>query len=356
MNNAETKAWLDSEWRRITDSDTTIPDPEVDAFVNSSTVAIRYAFVTQLLGKVTDGSRSLLYLQSGTNRQGAWNARSFASAVVAPWVADNHDVLGTSADPYVSKPLRRPRLVRDMPDVRNKSEWRNMVVFFESLESEGPDAVRTVFERCLKSIARRLARQQFRYQIPKRVSMTDLASIMDTFLADASQGLRPMAVTTALIRTLGRAFSLFSEVVSQGLNESDRASGMPGDIMCYDRSGVLSLVVEVKGRDLTIADVRDSIRKARKEGSRLSSLLFAAPGIKRSESGELESAIQRAWASGLNIYYIDVKALADAAFPLLAEDWRTEFMRETGNELDKCGDHRHRKAWHDLLSGLSESR
>ena len=356
MNNAETRAWLDNEWRRIGEGDTTFPDPEIDAFVNSSTIAIRYAFVTQLLGKVTDESRSLLYLQSGANRPGAWNARGFASAVVAPWVADNHNVLGTSADPYVSKPLRRPRLVRDMPDVRNKSEWRNMVVFFESLEIEGPDSVRSAFERCLKSVARRLARQRFKYQIPKRIGMADLAIVMDTFLADASQGLRPMAVTAALMRTLGQAFSLFSNVVSQGLNESDRASGMPGDIMCYDRDGDLSLVVEVKGRDLTIADVRDSIRKVREEGGRLSSLLFAVPGIKRSESGELESAVKRAWASGLNIYYIDVKALANAAFLLLAEDWRTEFMRETGKELDERGDLKHRKAWHDLLSELAENR
>ena len=126
--------------------------------------------------------------------------------------------------------------------------------------------------------------------------------------------------------------------------------------MCYDRDGDLSLVVEVKGRDLTIADVRDSIRKVREEGGRLSSLLFAVPGIKRSESGELESAVKRAWASGLNIYYIDVKALANAAFLLLAEDWRTEFMRETGKELDERGDLKHRKAWHDLLSELAENR
>lgn len=356
MNNVETRAWLDNEWRRISGGGTTVPDPEIDAFVNSSTVAVRYAFVTQLLGKVADGSRSLLYLQSGTNDRGAWNARSFASAVVVPWVADNHDVLGTRSDPYVSKPLRRPRLIKDMPDVRNKSEWRNMVVFFELLDSEGPDAVQAVFERCLKSVARRLARQRFRYQIPKRVSMTDLAGVMDTFLADASQGLRPMAVTVALLRTLGRAFSLFSEVVSQGVNESDRASGMPGDIMCYGRDRDLSLVVEVKDRDLTIADVRDSARKVREEGGHLSSLLFAVPGIKRSESEKLESMLLRTWASGLNIYYIDIKALAKAAFLLLAEDWRTEFMRETGKELDERGDHKHRRAWHDLLSGLSEHR
>ena len=45
MNNTETKAWLDNEWRRILGDDTNLPDTEIDAFVNSATVAIRYAWL-----------------------------------------------------------------------------------------------------------------------------------------------------------------------------------------------------------------------------------------------------------------------------------------------------------------------
>ncbi len=45
MNNTETRVWLDNERRRILGDDTNLPDPEVDAFVNSATVAIRYAWL-----------------------------------------------------------------------------------------------------------------------------------------------------------------------------------------------------------------------------------------------------------------------------------------------------------------------
>ena len=45
MNDTETRAWLDNERRRILGDDTSISDPEIDAFVNSATVAIRYAWL-----------------------------------------------------------------------------------------------------------------------------------------------------------------------------------------------------------------------------------------------------------------------------------------------------------------------
>lgn len=352
MNNAEAREWLEAEWERVLEEGASDPDPEIDRFVNSKTVALRYAFVTQLLGRVTDERRGLLYLQAGAHEEGAWNARSFATSVIVPWVAQNHGVLGTSPDPYVSKPLRRLQLTRDMPDVKNRHEWRALVVFFEALEAGGTEAVREAFERCLRSLARRLAQQSFKYQVPKRVSIEDLVEILGSFLDDPSNGLRPLAVSTALMDVLGRAFSLFSNVKSQGLNEADRAAAVPGDIMCYGDVGEISLVVEVKDRELTIADLRDSVRKTREAGEDLSNLLFAVPGIRGRDAGELDAGIRSAWASGLNVHRTDIGTLVRAAFALLGEEWRTTFLKRTGEELDKRGDYEHRKAWHDLLSGI----
>ena len=74
--------------------------------VNDDTVAIRYAVITQLLGKMADPSRDILAIQAS----GGWDARSFAKRVVVPWVIDNRNILGTSMEPYVGKPLRRERL------------------------------------------------------------------------------------------------------------------------------------------------------------------------------------------------------------------------------------------------------
>ncbi len=327
----------------------------VDLLVNSRVTSIRYALLTQLLGKIANPERSLMYLQSGTTDEGAWNARSFCDAVIVPWVASNHDVIGKSAEPYASKPLRRVRLTPNMPDVRDKAEWQRLVAFFDLLDKADTETLRQAFRRCLASVARRLAKQSFRYRIPQRVSLLDLELTLETFLSEQSGGLRLLAVTAALMRTIGEGFSLFSIIRSQGVNEADSASGMPGDIMCYGKDNQISLVVEVKDRNLTLVDLRSSSRKVNEESDDLSSLLFVVPSAKQSESAEIDEWIKSTWASGLNVYRTDILSLASSVLMLLGEEWRPRLLREIGSDLDARGNHEHRLVWYELLSALAEA-
>ena len=116
------RQWLDEEWDKALAEDSAVLDDEIDRVANSTVVSIRYALVTQILGKIADPGRSLLALQLAAGAPGAWDARSFSTAVVVPWVADANHVLGTSAEPYANKPLRRERLERGMRNVRNKTD------------------------------------------------------------------------------------------------------------------------------------------------------------------------------------------------------------------------------------------
>lgn len=113
------------------------------------------------------------------------------------------------------------------------------------------------------------------------------------------------------------------------------------------------LVVEVKDRGLTLLDLRLSISKAlQTEG--ISRLLFAVHGIDEQNRSEIETRIEREWASGLNVYYVDIQTLAKTAFTLLDEEWRMTFLREIGKELDTRGVHTHREKWRQLLIGARE--
>ena len=351
MDNTETRLWLDSEWRSVQCAQNAEPDPEVDRLVNSNVVSIRYAVITQLLGKIADSKRSLLSLQSGSPDEGAWNARSFCDAVIVPWVSENHNVIGTSAEPYASKPLRRQKLSLDMANVRSKREWNHLVEFFRPLEHASHDKLVTAFQRCLHGLVRKLANQSFTYPIPIRVSLPTMIDSIRRFVGIPSGGLRPLVVTTALLEVLGNGFSLFSSIVSQGVNEADSASGVPGDVMCYAPDGSLALAVEVKDRCLTIADVRSSTRKVMQTEDSLSHFLFATPGIRRDEQEEIAAAINNEWASGLNLYYADVLELAAAAFVLLDETYRPILFRAIAAELDRRGVHQHRQAWYEILAG-----
>ena len=355
MDNAEAREWLDAAWDRALESGTTEPDGAIDRFVNSKVTSIRYTVITQLLGKIADSNRSLLWVQSAHEQEfGAWNARSFCDAVIVPWVSNNHDVLGTSAEPYASKPLRRTRL--DVGVVRDKVEWAAFVEFLNHLDLADAAELESAFTRCLESVARRLSSQSFKYQIPIRVSLTQLLQALELFLGEPSGGLRPLAVTAAMMVVLGRAFSLFERVASQGVNEADSLTGAPGDVMCYDDGDNMVLAVEVKDRALTLSDVRSSTRKAREASGNLSNLLFATPGIRGSECDQIHESMATAWASGLNVNQVDIVDLVAAAFALLGEEWRPTFLREIGKELDDRGDHAHRRAWHGVLSDIAEAR
>ena len=353
MSNVRLAARLDGEWTAALEAGADAADPEADRLVGSPVRSIRYAVLTQLLGKVADPSRDLLCLQrgeaEGAEEAGRWDPRSFCSAVVVPWVQRNRDVLGTSADPYVSNPLRRPRLDGGEA-LRQPAEWAALAAFLRALEDAGtPAAVEDAARRCLRSAARRLNALAVEYPAPLRLSLDRLAELIDRFLAGRSRGLRPLAVTTALMRTLGEAFALFSRVEGQGLNEPDAARGMPADVMCYGPDGELRLAVEVKDRDLTLADAEATLAKSRRYG--IANVLFAAPGVRRRDADAVRARIADEWAKGANVYRVPIAELARAAFVLPDERWRVRFARAVGAELDARGaEYRHRRDWSDLLA------
>lgn len=353
MDNQEAAAWLVEEWGRVLEEGFGEADPEIDALVNipAHGQSIRYAIVTQILGKIADPQRSLLRLQQGSGEDGAWDARGFCAAVVVPWEAENQNVLGGSSDPYVSNPLRVDRLTRDGTS-RPKQSWKALFDFLEGLDDVPADDLKAAFRRVLGSLARRLQEQTFTYPIPGRISPRQLEDILAGFLEEASQGLRPLAVASAIFKVLGEAFSLFTQVDAQGLNEADAASGVPGDVLCY-REDALCLAVEVKGEKLTYEHVMASVRKVREYEGELSNLLFIAPGILEQDQGRVASLVQSEWGLGLSIGISSITMLSRAAFMILDEEWRISFLREIGRELDGRSDLPARRAWRESLDGLS---
>ena len=116
---------LDKLWKEVINEETEEIDPDIDRLINSQSVAIRYCLLTQLLGKFTDGKLNCLRLQKGElEDESSWDPRGFASKVIVPWISKNQNVLGTSSDPYVSKPLRRKKLEPDPGNVKQKEEWK----------------------------------------------------------------------------------------------------------------------------------------------------------------------------------------------------------------------------------------
>ena len=101
---------------------------QIAALIASETVSFTYSLPTQLLGKLTDHQLDALCLQRGESEPSQWDPRSFAANVIVPWVRDNENVLGNSADPYVSNPLRQPSILANPPNVRSNTLplWKSL--------------------------------------------------------------------------------------------------------------------------------------------------------------------------------------------------------------------------------------
>lgn len=355
LDNASLTAWLDAQWEAAKSVEGNVADDETDPFIFSNIVSLRYVFFTQLLGKYADPARDLLCLQRGEAEdaqvEGRWDPRSFCTKVVVPWIQKQQNVLGTSSDPYVNKPLRRPRLDVQMNSLKQVAKWQAMVDIFASVERKGDRTlVEQLLKRCIGSMVRRLQSQELIYPLPLRISLGQLRALLRRFMESASGGLRPLVVATALMKIIGARFSLYTHGDSQGINESDAASSQPGDIMCYGSDGKLILTVEVKDTALSLSAMKSALLKTR-AGS-LENILFTVPTFVERDREAINAEIAREWTMGANVYYVSLDGLVRCLFIFMEDGWRVKFLREIGQELDRrrAPD---RQDWYELLADPS---
>ena len=350
--------WLRAKWNEVLQSSYEEQDSEVDRFVDHRVTSIRYAVITQMLARIANPARDIVRLTSELTPEDT-APRTIASRVVAPFSRENDNVLGSSPDPYVNNPLRRESLRSDDSAIRSSDrlEWRSLANFLEGFSRADQEMLNQQIMRVLRSIARRRDRQKITYPIPERVSSVEIARAMHEFLSTPSGGLRPLIVTAALMRTVGSAFSVFSRVESQGLNEADSARNRPGDVMCFaptDSGGEeqIRLVLEVKDMAITLQHVDHAIQKIRSSGANISDLLFAAPGISEVDASAIYERFDAVWRTGLDIDRIDILTLVRAITAVFANVERVRFLAEIGNELDERAEHAHRDAWRSVLQGF----
>ncbi len=329
-------------------------DDSVEELINCGVASIRYALLTQLLGKLADHRRDALSIQRGeattAEAAGRWDPRSFCQANVVPWVAEAGQVLGTSPDPYVNKPLRRNRLDEYPSAVRNRPLWDKLVVALRTVEERNdPAHTESRLRQCMASLARRYNELNVRFDVPQRISLNATVSLVTNYLAQPSGGERPQIIVAALMRTVGPAFGVFDRVERQAINEADAANASPGDVICYqDNEQVLA--VEVKDRTVTLDDLDVAILKARR--SRVTELLFATASPQIDDAAIVERTA-REFGLGINVYQLDLETLLRVLLTIAGETSRTRFLTLVGEELnDRVTQPSHKLAWQELLRTL----
>ena len=345
---------LRSMWEDVL-QDPNAPAEEIIAqLITCPVVSIRYALLTQLLGKAVDPSRDVLSIQRGdaatAQQSGRWDARSFCSANVVPWVSESGQVLGTSPDPYVNNPLRRARLDSGHEPMRDQGLWNSLVAVLNEVQTRNnPRFTASKLRSCLVSLATVYRQLVTEFDVPQRISLDATSQLVASFLAEHSGGERPQIVTAALMRTIGESFGIFDRVVRLGINEADAASDSPGDVICY-KEGIRVLAVEVKDRTIEIHDVESAIGKARR--SSVTEILFATVGPP-GEDNTIAERMEREFALGINIYRMNIDALLRTSLSIAGEPSRVQFVTLVGTELnDRVTQPVHKLVWQSLLQNL----
>ena len=203
----------------------------------------------------------------------------------------------------------------------------------------------------LRSIHGKYAELAFEYIVPERISMEQTEKLIGEFLSEGSGGDRGLSVAAALFETFGKYFGIYEEVKRHAINASDQSTGMAADIECIGGDGKPKLAIEVKERNVTLADVRSAVLKARKVSLR--ELLFNAPDTNPSEQEEIIDLFSKTWASGTNLYRLSIDELVRVGLSLTGESGRKDFLENVGKQLDEYGTQpNNRKRWKELLEEI----
>ena len=346
------KEVLGNLWKAVLTDEGAGVAPEIQELVNSGQTSIRFCLPTQLLGKLIDPDLDALCLQKGDGGKERWDPRGFALAVIVPWNRSNQSVLGQSGDPYVSNPLRRPRVDAGLDQMADREQWESLCAILRNVEAAGtPEHTEQVFLQVLGAVRDRLRDLTFVYVIPPRVSLWQAENLVDAFLSERSGGDRGLAVAAALFETFRERLGVYREVRRNVVNAADAATHSAGDLECIGPEGDIVLAVEVKERRIGAADVHIAVAKARAFSVR--ELLLCTEGIHAAEREAVERTFNSAWASGTNLYHATIGDLMRGALPLLGEAGVKNFAAQIGSQLDRFSTQpRHRTAWKALLDAL----
>jgi hypothetical protein len=339
-------------WVAVLDQEGGNYPPEIGRLVNSSQTAIRFCLPTQLLGKLVDPGLDAMCLQKGDGGAGRWDPRGFATKVVVPWNRYNQSVLGPSGDPYVSNPLRRPRVDAGLDQMDDREQWETLCTVLRTVEdTNAPELTAQVFTQVLTAIRDRLRELTFTYVVPSRVSLRQAMELVRIYVKERSGGDRGLAIAAALFETIRKRLGLYSEIRRNVINAADAATNSAADLECIGADGAVRLAVEVKERRIGGADVQDMVAKARLHG--IKEFLICADGVLAAEEDAVARTFAVAWASGTNLYHLTTADLMRATLPLMGEEGVRDFVAEVGRQLDTFGTQpRHRQAWKTLLDQL----
>ncbi|MBN1592083.1 MAG: restriction endonuclease, SacI family [Candidatus Coatesbacteria bacterium] len=192
----------------------------------------------------------LPYISQGEE---AFNGRTLDERVINPFL--QRRFVPCSRGPYLAIFRRSVRFVPETAvGLRDKDGYSALLVFIDALESSDESTARSIVAYIIYCFV--LLRDEARIPVSRisRMSLEQWRVLIGGLLSSQSGGLLPVLLAVAMLRTIKIFYKLRWEISWQGINVSDTASGMAGDIT-VKQNGNIILAIEVTGRRIEKARI-----------------------------------------------------------------------------------------------------
>lgn len=216
-----------------------------DILFNSATQSYREVLLGCCLIRLLD--ENVLIRQPYMNQgPGSYNGRSLDEKVVNQFLQDH--LIPCSKGPYLASFRRSVKFIPETANgLRDKSGYHAFLQFINVLENSDREQVE---ELTIYLLYRFIQLRESKTIIVTKISRLSLEQyrVLITKLLDIpTGGQMPVLLAVATLFAIKECYSLNWEIKWQGINVSDSASGMGGDITVLN-SGVIVLSIEVTER------------------------------------------------------------------------------------------------------------
>jgi hypothetical protein len=324
--------------------------------LNASQLTYKYILFTNILAKAVNSDIHYRSMQSKSNLDGAYNARSLGHKVVVEWEKENGERLGGSNEPFLNQPARDPEF--DLENAaRSESAQKRLYNLLNTLEDEantGNIDPLNVLRQSLHEFSQ-LESQTIDPVDPSDVPYHELKPVVKRFISTSGGGERLAAVTAGVYRTYYAQAGEGWKIDAEHANVPDKFSKSAGDVEVFrelrGREDELVRAVEVKDKPVERSDIQDSITKAKQAG--LGEYLFVIGDGWQSET-EKQNGLNEIKSTSVELIIIYPEELL-SMLKFVGEAGRIEFTRVVGEYLnDMRATSANKDEWEDLVESLND--
>ncbi|MDW8290569.1 MAG: restriction endonuclease, SacI family [Armatimonadota bacterium] len=183
------------------------------------------------------------YTEQGDN---AFSGRTLDEQVVNPFLVSKR--IPCSKGPYLAVFRRKVRFVPETAKgLRDKKGYEAFLAYIQELKQADEQNALNLLRYLLYRFVE--LREQTAIQLVRlpRISLGQVKQLTEALLSRRSGGLLPVLLTVALLEAVSRTYQLGWKIEWQGINVSDRASGVGGDITVREGERII-MAIEVTER------------------------------------------------------------------------------------------------------------